>query len=360
MTMRLSALDSILNPMAEPAFRTTRFRLFPSGRIIRAIFLTLYLAIGNAPLYAWNDLGHMVTAWTAYQHLTDSARARANALIKQNPFFEEWKKLIPVGTSDKDRDRMLFMIAATFADQIKSDPCYQDDGAPGSNGNHPEGRPSSLNVGYADHLRHKYWHFVDKPFSQDGTTHFPEIPIPNAQTQIKVFRGVLAANATEADDDLKSYDLVWLLHLVGDVHQPLHASTRVSSTATEGDGGGNKEKVYPVPPTPGSEKLHQFWDRALDQEDLSDNLAAALAKALVVGPTLPKADSTSAQKLKTKDWTEESFADARSKVYVSPIGEGDGPFQLTDAYCKAAQQEARQRIALAGARLANVLNNELK
>jgi len=36
--------------------------------------------------------------------------------------------------------------------------------------------------------------------------------------------------------------LVWL-HLVGDVHQPLHASTRVSSTALQGDNGGNDEKV---------------------------------------------------------------------------------------------------------------------
>ena len=46
-----------------------------------------------------------------------------------------------------------------------------------------------------------------------------------------------------ARDALKSYDLSWLLHLVGDVHQPLHASTRVSSTDPGGDAGGNLLKL---------------------------------------------------------------------------------------------------------------------
>src|SRR5262245_54476286 len=102
----------------------------------------------------------MVSAFIAYQHLTDPTRTRANALIMRNPFFDDWLKLIPAGTSDKDRDRMLFMIAATFADQIKGNKCYVPDGAIGLDGridgNRPDGRPSSLNVGYADHLQHKY------------------------------------------------------------------------------------------------------------------------------------------------------------------------------------------------------------
>ena len=39
----------------------------------------------------------------------------------------------------------------------------------------------------------------------------------------------------EADDDVKSYDMVWLLHLVGDVHQPLHATSRFSAASPQGD-----------------------------------------------------------------------------------------------------------------------------
>jgi len=307
----------------------------------------------GSQIYAWNDLGHMVTAFIAYQRLTDATRTRANGLIRQNPFFKRWLTMIPANTSDQDRDRMLFMIAATFADQIKGDPSYEDDGAPGSRGNRPDGPQSSLNIGYSDHLRHRYWHFIDRPFSNDGTTHLPGIPTPNVQTQIEAFRAVLASNA---DDDLKSYDLVWLLHLVGDAHQPLHAASRVSGIDPNGDNGGNEEKVCPVPPAPCNERLHHFWDRALDFDEMGNELA----KALAIGPTLPEADSASAHNLLTSIWIDESFADAKSKVYVSPIEKGDGPFELTATYRNAARQEARTRIALAGARLAKVLNGELK
>ena len=50
----------------------------------------------------------------------------------------------------------------------------------------------------------------------------PSIPTPNAVTQIGVIRKVLASSES---DGLKSYDLVWLLHLIGDVRQPLHAAS---------------------------------------------------------------------------------------------------------------------------------------
>jgi hypothetical protein len=195
--------------------------------------------LGSTNLCTRNNLEHMVVSFVAYQHLTDATRARANALIKQNPLLKDWLTMIPPGTSDSDRDRMLFMIASTFPDQIKSDHCYVEDGAPGSRGNRPDGRPSSLNVGYADHLMHKYWHFVDNGFSRDGIT-LPTVPSPNAETQIEAFLDVLNS---DADDDLKSYDLVWLLHLVGDVHQPLHTATRVSSGSPGGNNGGNDVMV---------------------------------------------------------------------------------------------------------------------
>jgi len=47
-------------------------------------------------------------------------------------------------------------------------------------------------------------------------------------------------------------------------------------------------------------------------------------------------------------------------VYVAPIGAGDGPFTITPAYRIAAKKLAEQRVALAGVRLANLLNEELK
>jgi hypothetical protein len=56
----------------------------------------------------------------------------------------------------------------------------------------------------------------------------------------------------------------------------------------------------------------------------------------------------------------ESFDAAKQTVYTAPVGSGDGPFTMTAAYRVKAKQLARQRIALAGVRLANLLNAELK
>src|SRR5262249_47503449 len=144
---------------------------------------------------------------------------------------------------------MIFIIAATWADRIKSAPDYHADGT--HDGNRPPNDPSaSRNTGYDDFAQHKYWHFVDLPFTRDNTA-LPTIPTPNAQTQITAFRAVLASNSP---DKLKSYDLSWLLHLIGDVHQPLHSTTRVSASKPDGDDGGNGVKLT----SPAN--LHRYWD----------------------------------------------------------------------------------------------------
>jgi hypothetical protein len=96
----------------------------------------------------------------------------------------------------------------------------------------PEAAPDAKrNIGYDDKMAHRYWHFVDLPFSRDGTA-LQQTKKPNALTQIIVFQDTIAS--ATADDDVKSYDMVWLLHLVGDVHQPLHATARRRSGTRRG------------------------------------------------------------------------------------------------------------------------------
>jgi hypothetical protein len=85
----------------------------------------------------------------------------------------KWPALIPSGASGADRQRYIFMLAATWPD-VKSDADYHND----------------------------------------------------------VSRATLKS---DSGDGLKACDLVWLLHVVGDVNQPLHASTRISL----GEAGGN-------------------------------------------------------------------------------------------------------------------------
>lgn len=309
------------------------------------IALMLCLCVFSSTSQAWFGFGHMAVAYVAYQKLTPEKKTRVAKLLKKNPYYKtKWQAMIPAGTPADQRDLMLFMIAATWPDQIKGDAKYANDGTGGGN-QPPVGPVAWQNTGYGDLNRHKYWHFIDTPFTQDGTTPLSAIPSPNAETEIAIFRQTLTSKSS---DKLKSYDLVWLLHLVGDVHQPLHSSTRVGAAELEGDNGGNNVKLADP-----SKELHAFWDGLPGD---SSNVADAIA----YGKTLAAADAVLAKKTDASDWIKESFDIAQTTVYSSPIGTGDGPFTITQEYKDKARKIADERVELAGERLANLINNELK
>jgi hypothetical protein len=326
---------------------------------LRLALLFLLAATLAAPAYAWNDFGHMTVAYLAYQKLTPVARDRVNSLIKLNPYYDKWAAAVP---SRLDRDMVIFMFASLWADEIKGDPSFTSDGSGG--GNRPDGSPDpTRNTGYDDKLMHKYRHFIDPPFSTDGTpTASFQIPSPNAQDSIALFRAVLAS----ADSDTKkSYDLVWLLHLVGDIHQPLHATARFTSALPQGDDGGNKVKLH-CADCPSN--LHAFWDEALglttklaappEQKGLPDE--PSIHAIIAFAQKLRRANTSLAAKSSESVWVQESFIAAQKKVYPSLVANPDGTFTLTAGYKKSAVSLAKKRIALAGARLANLLNTELK
>ncbi len=159
-------------------------------------------------------MAHMQVAEIAWQHLTTASRARVATLLMLNPNYHSWIAKVPAAK----RKEVAFVMAATWPDFIKTATGYIND-----TDTPPPGAASSQNVGYSDHLQHRYWHFIDTPFSSDGTALVQPVA-PNAKTQIELFTAAIAG--TDASDDIKSYDLVWLEHLVGDVHQPLHATSR--------------------------------------------------------------------------------------------------------------------------------------
>ncbi len=338
--------------------------------------IVLLLGAVAVPSFGWGSGGHMAVAFVAYENLTPQARDRVDALVKLNPKYDAWKASLPASASPAVQNEMLFMIAATWPDQIKGDGQHQADG-PENGDRPPDDGTAGHNTGYSDTAMHKYWHFVDEPFTQDGTA-LQNPPTPNAETQIPVFRATLASDSA---DDLKSYDLVWLLHLTGDVHQPLHSASRFGQAEPDGDEGGNlvhvctttgkatdsgakskaKAKAKATAKAKASKaapnckgNLHSFWD------DLFGT-SPKPSPAIKIGKTLAAAPAALAADLDPTQWVKESFDDAETKVYVNPpIGLGAGPFTLTLAYRKAALSLARERVALAGARLANILNKELK
>jgi hypothetical protein len=295
---------------------------------------------------AWNSKGHMMVAYVAYKQLTPAARARVDDLLLRNPYYKKWEMTIPATISGAEKKLRIFMLAATWPDEIKAERSgYTDDGS--DDGSRPDGASSAQNTGYIDHLRHKYWHFVTMPFTCDGSP-LPPIPTPNAQDRIHLFRAVLAS--TTGSDDLKSYDLTWLVHLVGDVHQPLHVATRVSATQPDGDHNGSAVSLCPAPC---QDDLRAFWNTILGTQ-------ATVTAAENLAKTLKAAPASDAAVLDEAIWAQQSFELAQRTVYRPPIGAGSGPFTITSAYRASAKSVARKQIALAGARLANVLNADLK
>ncbi len=131
----------------------------------------------------------------AWDQLTPKTKARVSQLLRLNPDQPDWTDGFP----SKQKSKAAFTRASGWADDIKRKSDYTDDGET------PFGPVSSRNIGYADKLMHRCWHYKDIPFSPDNTpTH--DVPDPNAETQIIAFRDTLASQA--ASDDLKSYDLV--------------------------------------------------------------------------------------------------------------------------------------------------------
>jgi S1/P1 Nuclease len=142
---------------------------------------TLFVLVSAANLIAWNGFGHMTVAAAAFQNLTPAARAKVTALLKLNPNYPQWV----AGVAASDKDMVAFIMAATWPDAIKGMAGFTNDGEI------PKGPAAGRNIGYTDKLQHRYWHFIDMPFSPDGTP-LKNPVAPNAQTQIAAFRATLA------------------------------------------------------------------------------------------------------------------------------------------------------------------------
>lgn len=73
------------------------------------------------------------------------------------------------------------------------------------------------------------------------------------------------------EDEAKSFALRLIIHYVGDIHQPLHASSRVDSKYPKGDAGGN---FFKVPSKDGVKNLHAVWDAGVYQYSTDPNLVS--------------------------------------------------------------------------------------
>ncbi len=88
-------------------------------------------------------------------------------------------------------------------------------------------------------------------------------------------------------------------------------------------------------------------------------LLVLLSATVTAAKKLPVPDPILVAKSNEADWVIESFQDSKQDVYVNPVGDGHGASQLTGTSKTSAKDLTQQRVA-AGARLANLLNTEMK
>jgi hypothetical protein len=294
---------------------------------------------------AWHNQGHMMTAEVAWRHMTPGAQCRAVKLLRSDTTYA-------MGLDNPTHlpaDEALFVNAATWPDRIKGGHSgYFDDGnAPAAQGT-VAGNLSAQDIGPADKRLHKYWHYSDYSVTT-GNDRGP--PWVSAEERIALLSQRLAAPGTPRK--VRAYNLAWLLHLVGDVHQPLHAATQYGPAFSHGsDNGGNGVGVTCCSYKHYTE-LHGFWDGAPGDWD-------SLATAVATAQALPEPDAALSAKPDPKAWVQESLGYARTAVYVTPVMmAAQGPFVLDPDYVNKATTLAKQQVALGGVRLANLLNGAL-
>jgi len=305
--------------------------------VVMRLFAACAALVGLAlPAAAWNATGHRIVAAIAYERLTPQARAKVDQLIKDHPDYTAlFTKDAP--SDPAARARAAFLYAATWPDVIRGDYRFYDE-------TRKDVMPTPLLPGFTSMERHTTWHYYDIPYAPDGAKPDHQLP-PHALSELRR----LMAEMGKVAPALEAYDLPWLEHLAGDVHQPLHATSRFLKSQPKGDAGGNF--VYIAPNT----NLHAVWDN-VSGTDITDIFVSEYASAVAAEFPAPKRLS-----IDPKRWLEESFELVKSDVYTFGLetGSKEHPLILPAGYEEKARRIARQRIALAGYRLAAVLNQRL-
>jgi hypothetical protein len=253
----------------------------------RFIIALLCCALPASPALAWGATGHRVTAAIADHYL--SGEARANVLLL-------------LGTESLAQ-------AATWPDDMRSDPAeyWQKTASP--------------------------WHYVTVPAgSTRAATGAP--PEGDAVTALERFRAVLRDPNASLQD--KRLALRFTIHIIGDLHQPLHAGR-------PGDRGGNDVKVswFGSP-----SNLHSVWDsgmidsRQLSHSELAGWLAGSITPEQVIAWSNPDPEV----------WIAESVA-LRETVYPA----GPNP-KLSYDYAYQHKAEVDGRLSRGGVRIAAYLN----
>lgn len=308
------------------------------------VILTLLVSIWLAPrpALAWNETGHKVVARIAWDNIQPQTREKILALLLYAPEDSGVGLLYANDTRQTPyRQRDWFAMLATWPDIIK------DRNAP----------VRSAKYGHSGwHYINLFWRYVNGvPTDATDLT----VPTENIIERLNFLVAALKDPATKPED--RAIYLVWVLHLIGDIQQPLHDSARVTDTEPKGDQGGNLFNLTPLnaPPEQWKRNLHSYWDDILninykrETQDADQPFITWLTQR--IEKAYPAKKFTG--RIKPGDfagWAQEGFTAAKTIVYPPTLKRDEMP---SKQYQKMASRYAEEAIALGGYRLAQTLDS---
>ena len=301
----------------------------PSVSLGKYLVLTLLFLLFPLPAVAWNAAGHRLVAGIAWEFLDAQARSEAYRLLRAHPDHERWLKKAEHG----DTDRLVFIEASTWPDDIRQDKRFYSAGI-------DESRPPL--PGFPDMERHRDWHYVNRPINGVYTERSSSGQI---DTQLVALDKTLATKSIPTQE--RAYALPWLIHLTGDSHQPLHTSVRLDAEGKWDTLGNGMSVINPFNPRKKTSTLHAFWDNLPGVPGLRGEHLDATIRALIAAYPRPAHSISSAQ------WLVESWRIARDSGY--PASREATP-TLTEAFFENSREIANRRVTEAGYRLADLLN----
>jgi hypothetical protein len=335
-----------------------------------AATVTLLCLGGVQPARAWWASGHAVIAMMAYREMKPTTRTRIDDTLKQHPDYKNWLGELPANVTEAQRGEYIFAIASTWPDRIKDakDATVSIKFFNPEDKRNPPPKPYPSNTAvYPELNAHGNWHYQDLPINMDGKERTPTSE-ESIMTAIPTCEGNIAASYLPGS--YRAYYLSWLAHLVGDIHQPLHATGRHSAAQENGDAGGNSVRFKSDGTQAQPRNLHSYWDSLLgDGPDpkryntLQNGWAELNATITAINSEsvrlLAGYDPATRNNLDEKLWQKESFSAAQQFVYTfgNPDASGGDLPQPDSEYHKIAVQISHQRAALAAHRLALICDN---
>lgn len=284
--------------------------------------LTVLVLCAAQKLCAWSAFGHETVALIAWDQLSPKQQSAISSVMAANP------SIFGSGTGTAP-----LLAGAVWPDTVRFEM--------GATPNVPLHIFGDLGITMSHQSNNL--HFVD----YNGA--YPVLPKgQSAIVAISTAQSVLQNAASTMEQ--KGEALTYLIHCVGDIHQPLHAGNK-------NDSGGNSIVIKGLGASKAKTELHAVWDEGLFQSTHVDDPAAYITQFL--GAPIKKAQSTALSDMNPADWATNSHHLALTVAYVD---EHDHTIMsgatLSQAYVNEALPVANAQLAIAGVRLGALLKQD--